>query len=101
MAGPLKKLILRLPYEHVALACRKICLSGEENDRGLNSKEKSIVLWKHNKYRRKVARGKEKRGKSGPQPGAANMKKLVRHISISSSHFHLFAMSSTSADMEQ
>ena len=32
----------------------------------------------HNKYRRRVARGNEKRGKRGPQPGAADMKKLVR-----------------------
>jgi hypothetical protein len=35
-------------------------------------------LKKHNQLRQKVASGKEKRGKPGPQPAAVKMPDLVR-----------------------
>lgn len=33
------------------------------------------------RYRALVARGEERRGKPGPQPGAANMRQMVRSLS--------------------
>ncbi|XP_066581946.1 uncharacterized protein [Prorops nasuta] len=45
--------------------------------KGLTPEEKKMLLAKHNKLRRNVANGKEKRGAPGPQPAAKNMKKLV------------------------
>jgi len=34
------------------------------------------ITWEHNKYRTKIARGQETRGKDGPQPSATNMNYL-------------------------
>ena len=55
-------------------------------DRGLSSREKTTILARHNHFRRRVARGNERRGRGGPQPGAANMKKLVTDI-LYTKHF--------------
>jgi len=45
--------------------------------RKLSAEAKTIILDKHNELRRRVAKGEETEGSPGPQPGAANMKKMV------------------------
>ena len=46
--------------------------------RGVTSdSDKQAVVYIHNQLRSKVALGKETAGRPGPQPPAANMKKLV------------------------
>ena len=40
--------------------------------------EKDAIVAKHNELRRRVAKGEETGGINSPQPGASNMKKLVR-----------------------
>jgi hypothetical protein len=42
--------------------------------------DKNLIVQLHNNLRRNVAYGKETRGNPGPQPPAANMRKLVRNI---------------------
>jgi hypothetical protein len=44
--------------------------------------EKQYILDLHNNIRRRVAKGLETRGNPGPQPPAANMRKLVSEISL-------------------
>lgn len=46
----------------------------------LNSTEKKALLRAHNNMRRRVATGKEHRGKPGPQPAASNLKSLVQNF---------------------
>jgi len=45
--------------------------------RELSADAKQAILDKHNELRRKVAKGEETAGAPGPQPAAANMRKLV------------------------
>jgi len=45
--------------------------------RTLSTEAKTVILDKHNELRRKVAKGEETGGINAPQPGAANMKKMV------------------------
>merc|ERR1712117_303397 len=45
--------------------------------RGGTAAEIEEILAVHNRYRALIARGEEKRGKPGPQPGAANMRQMV------------------------
>jgi len=45
--------------------------------RELSADAKQAILDKHNELRRKVAKGEETDGAPGPQPAAANMRKLV------------------------
>jgi len=45
--------------------------------RSLSSAGKEAILDRHNSLRRRVAKGKETGGINPPQPGAANMRKLV------------------------
>merc|ERR1719228_3071687 len=45
--------------------------------RTLSNEAKTVILDKHNELRRKVAKGEETGGINAPQPGAANMKKMV------------------------
>ena len=55
--------------------------------RELSSGAKEAILEKHNELRRRVAKGEETGGINSPQPGATNMKKLVRtgHCKINTS----------------
>jgi hypothetical protein len=46
------------------------------------SAEKQEILDVHNELRRRVAQGLETTGRPGPQPPAANMRKLVSEISL-------------------
>ena len=46
--------------------------------RELSTAAKEAILEKHNQLRRRVAKGEETGGINSPQPGASNMKKLVR-----------------------
>ena len=45
--------------------------------RQLSEESKAAILDKHNELRRRVAKGEETSGLSGPQPAAANMRKMV------------------------
>jgi len=47
------------------------------NSKGLDEAEKKAIVEKHNQLRQKVASGKEKRGKNGPQPAAIHMPDLT------------------------
>ena len=51
--------------------------SGGVLDRGVTKEEIMQIMETHNNFRAKIAQGKEKRGRPGPQPGAANMRELV------------------------
>lgn len=42
--------------------------------RGIASADKTIIVNKHNEFRRRVAKGLETRGNPGPQPPASNMR---------------------------
>ena len=42
--------------------------------------DKTLIVDAHNKMRRQVAKGLEKRGSPGPQPTAANMREIVHYI---------------------
>ena len=44
---------------------------------GLTAAEKAQIVRAHNEYRAKLANGKERRGKPGPQPPAADMQQMV------------------------
>ena len=44
----------------------------------ITNNDKATILKVHNDLRRKVARGLEIKGNPGPQPGASNMRELVR-----------------------
>ena len=50
---------------------------GKSLRRGVTPEEQRIILDVHNKFRAKIARGEERRGRPGPQPGATNMKEMV------------------------
>ena len=50
---------------------------GEPLRRGVSAEEQQIILDIHNRLRSRIATGKERRGKPGPQPGASNMKFMV------------------------
>merc|ERR1719340_130066 len=52
--------------------------------RELSAAAKEAILDQHNEMRRKVAKGQERRGSNGPQPGASNMKKLVWNTELES-----------------
>merc|ERR1712203_433711 len=43
---------------------------------GVSSKEAGLIVALHNQVRSRVARGGERRGRPGPQPGASNMKQM-------------------------
>ena len=45
--------------------------------RGVSAEEQQVILDIHNRLRSRIATGKERRGKPGPQPGASNMKFMV------------------------
>ena len=47
---------------------------------GVTEKEKEEILDIHNKWRSTIAQGKERRGSPGPQPGASDMKIMVRKL---------------------
>merc|ERR1719245_2448515 len=51
--------------------------NGKPLARGITEQEKQEILDIQNKLRSKIATGKERRGKPGPQPGASNMKIMV------------------------
>ncbi|KAL0272521.1 UNVERIFIED_CONTAM: hypothetical protein PYX00_005457 [Menopon gallinae] len=44
---------------------------------GVTETEKVLIVDLHNQYRRKIAKGLEKRGQEGPQPEAANMRLMM------------------------
>ena len=46
-------------------------------DREITKDEIQQIVETHNNYRAMIAQGKEKKGRPGPQPGAANMQELV------------------------
>lgn len=52
--------------------------NGTPLKRGVTEKEKEEILDIHNKWRSTIAQGKERRGSPGPQPGASDMKIMVR-----------------------
>lgn len=54
----------------------KACLNHQGS--GLTEAEKRNILNYHNKFRQKVADGRETRGDPGPQPSAVDMSDLVR-----------------------
>jgi len=51
--------------------------------RGVTAAEIEEILAVHNRYRALVARGEERRGAPGPQPGAANMRQMVWDAELS------------------
>ena len=55
---------------------------GQSLKRGVSAKEQEIILDVHNVYRSQIAMGQERRGRPGPQPPAANMRQMVRSISL-------------------
>lgn len=46
--------------------------------KGVPAADQLIIVNTHNKLRRQVAQGLEKRGAPGPQPSASNMREIVR-----------------------
>jgi len=62
--------------------------------RGVTEAEIEEILAVHNRYRALIARGEERRGKPGPQPGAANMRQMVWDSELS-----LVAQARTSASL--
>ena len=48
----------------------------------LSAETKKEILKLHNELRRKVAKGEETRGATGPQPTAENMRELVSTVEI-------------------
>ena len=57
----------------------------------LYEQAKEAILEKHNQLRRRVAKGEETGGINSPQPGAANMRKLVRTGELSRLSSHCIA----------
>ena len=45
--------------------------------RGVTPGEREVILHTHNTLRARVASGRERRGRPGPQPPAANMRLMV------------------------
>lgn len=43
----------------------------------ITAADKALIVDAHNRLRRQVAKGLEKRGSPGPQPTATNMRELV------------------------
>nr|CAD7398384.1 unnamed protein product [Timema cristinae] len=72
---PVLYFILHL-QEGVATACNT------PFSRGFNQTEKNAIVDEHNRLRNIVALGKESRGNPGPQPSAANMRKIVMYFRI-------------------
>jgi len=58
-------------YQGTGPAC-----NGNVLRRGVSDQEREEILDAHNRFRAKIARGEEKRGKPGPQPPASNMRKM-------------------------
>ena len=56
------------------------CALADKDIATINATEQAIIIDAHNNYRRYVAKGLETRGNPGPQPGASNMRELVRKI---------------------
>jgi hypothetical protein len=55
--------------------CGKPIFSGVRNNA-----DKQTIVDAHNNLRRQVAQGRESRGRPGPQPPAANMRKMVSRV---------------------
>ena len=55
---------------------------------GVNATIQQQIVDLHNELRRRVAKGQEARGNPGPQPPAANMRKIVSNILLA---LHQFA----------
>jgi hypothetical protein len=53
------------------------CQPPHANQSFVSLSDISLILNTHNSYRSKVAKGLETRGNPGPQPAAANMRKVV------------------------
>ena len=47
---------------------------------GVSNEDKELIVRLHNELRCQVAKGLELRGAPGPQPGATNMREMVRLI---------------------
>jgi len=59
-------------YKGAGPAC-----NGQPLARGVSKQEIQQILEVHNRYRAVIARGEERRGKPGPQPPAADMKRMI------------------------
>jgi len=59
-------------YKGAGPAC-----NGQPLARGVSKQEIQQILEVHNRYRSLIARGEERRGRPGPQPGAADMKQMI------------------------
>jgi hypothetical protein len=75
MHGVNKKVFFPLFWQNYGANCLTPIYSGVTN-----AADKQAVLDAHNNLRRKIAKGQETRGNTGPQPTAANMRKLVSKI---------------------
>ena len=47
---------------------------------GVTAAEKAEIVRAHNEYRARLANGRERRGKPGPQPPAADMQQMVSAV---------------------
>ena len=50
---------------------------GDLLGRGVTGSERELILHVHNRLRARLAAGRERRGRPGPQPAAANMRLMV------------------------
>lgn len=56
------------------------CALADIDTATINATEQEIIVDMHNYYRRYVAQGLETSGNPGPQPGASNMRELVKTL---------------------
>ena len=70
-------------WEHLNKTCVCFCLQGygpkcsKVLGSGVTAAEKAEIVRAHNEYRATLANGRERRGKPGPQPPAADMQQMV------------------------